>query len=337
MQEPPTWRDLLGSIIQNAHEKQRIANELGVNPVTLTRWIHNESIPRKQNLQHLLRVLPQHRKVLGELFAKEFGEVFPEITTDLTADWSQEIPSKFYARVLDAHSDVLQSQYFWSVSNLILLQALGQLDSNQSGMAITVAQCMPPSAGAKKVRSLRERIGRGTAPWNTVLDQQAIFLGLESLAGYAVTSFRPFTIQDRAQQQLLYPAHWVAWERSAAVYPILRYGRVAGCLIISSTQPHYFLPFRETLIQDYAKLMALAFEPDEFYEPQDIELRPMPPYQVQESHLIGFWNRVSTVMVEAAKNRLPTTFTQAEQLVWQQIEEELLQLPPDTGESVPTF
>jgi len=24
-------------------------------------------------------------------------------------------------------------------------------------------------------------------------------------------------------------------------------------------------------------------------------------------------------------------------LVWQQIEEELLQLPPDTGESVPTF
>ena len=83
MQEPPTWRDLLGSIIQNAHERQRIANELGVNPVTLTRWIHNESIPRKQNLQHLLRVLPQHRKVLHELFTKEFGEVFPEITTDL--------------------------------------------------------------------------------------------------------------------------------------------------------------------------------------------------------------------------------------------------------------
>ncbi len=73
MQEPPTWRDLLGSIIQDPHERQRIANELGVNPVTLMRWVHNEATPRQQNLQLLFKALPQHQTVLRELIAEEFS------------------------------------------------------------------------------------------------------------------------------------------------------------------------------------------------------------------------------------------------------------------------
>jgi len=334
MHEPPTWRDLLGSIIQIPPERQRIANELGVNPVTLVRWVHNESTPRPQNLQLLLKALPQHQEVLRELIAEEFGEFPAEVQASSTGDWSQEIPSAFYVRVLDAYSSALSSQHFWSISNLILLQALGQLDPNQTGMAITVAQCMPPAGDGKKVRSLRESVGRGTTPWNTNLDQRIIFLGVESLAGYAVTLCRLLVIQDSAEHQVRYPAHWVAWERSAVACPIMRGNRVAGCLLVSSTQPNYFLPFRETLIQNYAKLLMLAFESDEFYEPGDIELRPMPPYHVQESYLIGFRNRVSAILVDAARNQLPISYTQAERLAWQQLEEELLHLPPDTEENV---
>jgi hypothetical protein len=332
MQEPPTWRDLLGSIIQDPHEKQRIANELGVNPLTLMRWAHNEATPRQQNLQLLLRALPKHQAVLRELILEEFS---PAAAAVSTVDLSQAIPSEFYARVLDAYSTASQSQRFWSISNLVLLQALGQLDPNQTGMAITIAQCMPPPVGAKKIRSLREHVGRGTAPWNTNLDQQVMFLGTESLAGYAVASGRILTIQDRTERPAWLPAHWVAWERSAAACPILRESRVAGCLLVSSTQPHYFLPFRERLIQNYAKLIVLAFEPDEFYELQDIELRLMPPYHLQESHLTGFRKRVIALLVEATRNQLALTYMQAEQLAWQQLEEELLQLPPYTQGSVP--
>jgi hypothetical protein len=39
MQESPTWRDLLGSIIQDPQERRQLANESGINPVTLTRWV----------------------------------------------------------------------------------------------------------------------------------------------------------------------------------------------------------------------------------------------------------------------------------------------------------
>jgi hypothetical protein len=54
MQELASWRELLGKIIADSHERQRIANMLGVNPITLTCWVNNESKPRPQNLRQLL-------------------------------------------------------------------------------------------------------------------------------------------------------------------------------------------------------------------------------------------------------------------------------------------
>ena len=326
MQEPPTWRNLLGKIIQDPQEKQRIANELGVKPITLIRWVDNETRPHLQNLQRLLKALPQHQNVLRELIAEEFVE----LSLPANKDWPQELPSRLYGRVINAYADALPSQRFWSITNLVLLQALGQLDPDLVGMAITVAQCMPP-LGANKVRSLRELTGRGNPPWTPSLEEQAVFLGIESLAGYAVTSSHPLVIQDRREPQGRYPAHWVEWENSAAVCPIMCRGRVAGCLLVSCTQPRYFLPFRQSLIQDYAKLMVLAFEPGEFYALQDIDLQPMPPYHVQESYLAGYRKRVTAIMLEATKNRQPITLMEAEQLAWQQLEEELLQLPPYTA------
>ena len=53
-----TWQDLLKSIIENSSEKTRIAQEIRVSPVTLTRWSHHESQPRADNLTALLRAMP---------------------------------------------------------------------------------------------------------------------------------------------------------------------------------------------------------------------------------------------------------------------------------------
>ena len=50
MQELPSWRVLLGQLIHDPQERNRIANELGINPATLVRWAHNETNPRPQNL-----------------------------------------------------------------------------------------------------------------------------------------------------------------------------------------------------------------------------------------------------------------------------------------------
>ncbi len=332
MSDPQTWRELLGQIIENPREKQRLAGELGIRPITLTRWAHEKIRPRLSNLLLLVKALPKHRKQLIDLIPKEF----PEFTAMalVVEDSPKEVPASFYAQVLNALADLPQVVRFASVCDLILQQALEQLDPNRVGMEITIARCMPPSPlNGNMIRSLREDLGRGTHPWERELTEKTMFLGAEALAGYVVTFGRARAIQNHEEGQLWFPAHWVEGEESAAACPILRGGHIIGCLLISCTEPNYFLPSRLTLLQNYANLVMLTFEREEFYALDCVALRIMPSYEMQLSHFANFKRRVSDTMVQALRNRQPITVLQAEQLVWQQIEEELIQLAPqpDTG------
>ena len=327
MQETQTWRTLLGSILQDGQERQRIASELNMNPVTLTRWAIGETKPRVQNLQQLLRAVPvKNRETMIELLSAEFPDFAHLAREPVDEGSSQEIPSAFYTGVLRAYTVTPKQQRFWSISNLVLQQALGQLDSSQLGMEVTIAQCMP-IRNTDKVRSLRERIGRGTKPWDTNREQRAIFLGIETLAGLALSSLRLRVVQNRSERQILFSNTWVEYEESAVACPIMFEGRLAGCLLVSSTQPDYFLTFRQQLIQNYADLLVLAFDPDEFYSPQEIGLRAMPSPEVQRLHFSRLRQRISDVMLESYQQGHQINVVEAEQIVWQRLEEELLQLP----------
>jgi transcriptional regulator with XRE-family HTH domain len=322
--QPETWRSLLKSIISDPHERQRLAEELGIKPITLNRWVNGESDPRPQNLRHLLTALPQQREQMLELIREERG--FEEFTNAGFDDSAIDIPSAFYNRVFAARASIVESLRFWSICNLILQQAIGQLDPDRLGIAINIVRCMTPSPEDYKVHSLRESVGFGTHPWSGDLEQKAMFLGAESLCGYVASSCRPATNQNIDEMQSLIPAHKTEHEKSASVHPILFAGRLAGCLLVSSTQYNYFLPqSRLALIENYANLLALAFEPEEFYEPQDIELFVMPNQEDQKKYFSNFRQRVAKTMVDGARNKQPVNNIQAEQIVWQQLEEELLQ------------
>jgi hypothetical protein len=325
MQEPPDWRILLGQLIHDPQERRRIANELGINPVTLTRWVNREASPRSQSLHRLLKVLPQHRKALTESFVHEFEGFAPEAEDALAEDLQNKIPNEFYIRVLHTRATIPKVLRFSSLCDLILQQSLEQLDPQRSGLAIIVVRCMPPSREGK-IRSLRESVGRGTPPWEGKLEQQAILLGAESLAGHAVTLGHLVVNQNLSEDQSLSPGYHGLWEESAAAAPIMLEGNVAGCLLVSSTQPGYFVPSRQTLIESYADLIALAFEPDDFYEVRYIELGLVPFQEVQQAYLSRFRQRLTETMMQASRNHRPLTLIQAEQMVWQQFEEELLSL-----------
>lgn len=325
MQEPPAWRALLGQLIHDPQERHRIASELGANPATLVRWTHNETNPRLQNLQQLLKAVPQHRQKLRELIAEEFPEFANSEDDYFPENTSIEIPSGTYSSVLHTYITAPKRQRFWLVSNLILQEALRQLDPHQLGMTISLAQCIPPAKG-EKVRSLREYVGRGTHPWKATMKHEVAYLGIESLAGYALSNSRLFAIQDRSESPTLYPARWLEWEQSALACPIMREGRFAGCLLVSSAQPRYFVPYREALIQNYAELIVLAFEPTEFYNQHHIQLDMMPDFDVQEKSFSTLRQRIAKAMAEGSKRQPPITIMEAEQLVWQQLEEEFLEL-----------
>jgi len=325
MQQPEyeTWRDLLKNIISDPREKQRISELLGVREITLARWINQESAPRPQNLRNLLSALPEYRERFLDLIREEEG--FEEFTHAILDNPLQEIPPEFYTRIFAARGSTTENMRFWSISNLILQQAIGQLDPERHGMAINVVRCMVPSDSDKKVHSLRESVGIGTPPWAGNLEQKAMFLGAESLCGFVVTVCRPAANQNVDDPQNLIPAHKVDYEKSAAVHPILFAGRIAGCLLVSSTQHNYFLSLsRLALIEQYANLLALAFEPDDFYDPGAIELRMMPDQQIQKRYFADFRIRVATTMIDAARNKRPVNNIQAEEMVWQELENELL-------------
>jgi len=322
MQEHSSWRILLGQLIHDPQERNRIANELGINPATLVRWAHNETNPRPQNLAQLLKVVASaNRQKLQESIAEEFPEFGIKINEDIVEDTSIEIPSTTYSSVLHTFVTTPKRQRFWLVSNLILQEALRQLDPNLLGMTISIAQCVKPRDG-NKVRSLREHVGRGTHPWRATMRHEVAYLGIESLAGYALSSANLLSIQDRSDKLLFYPARWLDWEESSAVCPIMREGRFAGSLIVSSTQPGYFLSYRETLIKNYAELLVLAFEPEDFYELSDIQLALMPEFEVQEQYFQSIRQRVTKIM----ENGSDITISEAEQAVWQQLEDEFVQL-----------
>ena len=71
-------------------------------------------------------------------------------------------------------------------------------------------------------------------------------------------------------------------------------------------------------------MLALAFEPEEFFEPQDIELRVMPNQEEQKKRFADFRQRVANTMIDGSRNKRPVNNVQAERIVWQQLEEELL-------------
>src|SRR6266436_535415 len=325
MDQPDSWRTLLATRInKNPDERQRIATKLDINPMTLMRWANGTTTPRLQNLSQLLQNVPvAEANLWRELIAKEFPEFAESENWPETEGGSPEIPSEFYARTINTYAITPPQRRFWAIINLVLQQALAQLDPNNVGISITIAQCMPPSGAEHKVRSLREITGQGTTPWPANLEPQAMFLGIESLAGYTTTVGHLLTT-NRSDQSAHWPAHWLLWEESAIACPLIQGERVAGCLLASSTQPDYFSPFRQTLFQKYTELLLLAFAPEAFYAIRDLMLHPMPSLAVQQARFSLARQRVSTILQEAAQERRPITITEAEQMIWQQIEEELL-------------
>jgi hypothetical protein len=323
-----SWRELLRTIISVPSERNRIAQAAGVRSITLTRWSNDDSHPRAENLRQLLRALPaQYRLQFQELLEQEEEPVPSLLDEEMTR--VEEIPFTLVDEILRTRTTTSDALRFWAVSRMILQHALRHLDPETAGMAITVIRCMPPSKDSK-IHSLHEHTVYGTPPWNSDSEHQLVFLGAESLAGYVVATSRPAAIQNLLDNTNYIPSQQGEHEVSAAAAPFLFAGRIAGCLLFSSTQPDYFDESRFPHIQAYTNLMTLALDPDNFYPPSLIDLRIMPSLQVQQTHLTDYQRRVQYILRESLQSGQPVSFFEAEQIAWQHLEETLLNLTLET-------
>jgi transcriptional regulator with XRE-family HTH domain len=321
MNHPQTWTELLQIILEKPQERQRIAHEIHVSTLTLSRWVNKESQPRRENLHALARVIPSD---FSQLFTHLLSKEFPEFaqTTLVQQQIETEPLPEFYARILSAYAYTPPTLFTQTICDLVLHQAIEHLDPDRKGMSISIVICVLPSQG-NTVRSLRTTYGIGTPPWKRDLDQDTMFLGIESLAGAAVSNFHLVHISSR-DEHTLFPAHWLQHEQSAVAAPIARKTKIAGCLVVSSTQTKYFTQQLIQLVERYAHIMALAFEPDQFLDMSNIHLQLMPQYDVQLTHFQNFHQRVAQKFTEASQNNQLMTLQKAQESVWQEIEEKLL-------------
>jgi hypothetical protein len=315
---PNDWRELLGNIIAEPSERERIANEIGVHTGTLMRWVNGESTPRQQNLRQLLRALPkQQRNQLSHMLPLSDPMGIDDEKVD------REIPYSFIMEVLEMRANTTDQLRSWNITRRVLQQALKQLDPERIGMSISVVRCMPPKDG--KIRSLRESQGLGTPPWGGDLEERALLLGAESLAGHVTAGCRMEQVGDLRSKRTFLPAYQGEFEVSSAACPLMFGSRVAGCLLLSSVQPNYFVSeARLALIRSYAHLLALSFDPQEFYEPGALELHIMPALEVQQTYFADFRQRVLALMQTSTSTGVRISNAYAEQLVWQEIEEAML-------------
>src|SRR5438105_8456897 len=102
MQEPRTWREFLATMIREPKDKQRIASEMGVDPVTLSRWATKESSPRPRSLlNRLVEALPQHRESLSELIEEEFPRLIADDFLPMMGiEKGKEVSPALYSQVL---------------------------------------------------------------------------------------------------------------------------------------------------------------------------------------------------------------------------------------------
>lgn len=243
----------------------------------------------------------------------------------LSEDSSDLIPSEFFSQVLNIRTTTTESLRFWRICEAILKQALAQLDPHHLGMAIKLVQCMPPTRKDGKIRSLRERVGKGTPPWTADLEHDVLFLGLESLSGNAV-DLRRMVYEDDLRKPSPLPRVRDTHEISAAATPIRFEGRLAGCLLASSAQANYFTQQRLALLATFSDLISLAFDKNEFYHPHNIELRVLPRPETQRPYLAQFRPRVTERFQEAMQEHQHVNNAEIELEVWQELEEKLLSL-----------
>jgi hypothetical protein len=314
------WRVELGKVIRVPAEKERIARALGVSEITLWRWTNTNTEPRASSLKMLPGVVStQQQARLAKLIRDAYD---PSSATDPARNdvFRKVIPPEFTARVLAVQARTSGPIWASAISNLVLREAIDHLDGDHLGMEITIVQCTPPVAEGVPVRSLFERIGVGTPPWKKGVGRRFLFLGAESLCGYVVETGDPQIIQNLEQEQGPLPVRLATHEKSAAAYPLLKRGRIAGCFLVSSSQRDFFTPECTDLVEQYANMAALAYYDDQFYRPKEIRLEMLPPTSVQNPHMTSFLQRV-----QERRRTCHLSQSEVELCVVQEIEKKLLQ------------
>jgi len=170
---------------------------------------------------------------------------------------------------------------------------------------------------------------RGHEPWPFHLENK-VYLGSTSLAGMAATLQRMLIWNEKecGRLQVEIDEH----ERSACAAPIVRGSRIAGVIIVSSTNANFFHQSMSCqAISEYAQLLALSLREHDFHPFSLLHLHPMPALSWQRTYLAHY--AIDMIMNYARKHHCSRQ--EAEYIIEQEIEAEFERVGQEQQRSKP--
>ena len=155
-------------------------------------------------------------------------------------------------------------------------------DSQRRGMAIRYAKI--GSLHTDGIHTFHEMAMYGTQPWSSTA-RDLVFWGSTHLSGWAANRHGLHT-WDALQLENNLPIDIDLYEKSSCAHPIVHANQLAGVLMLSSTQMGFFSdPLMQKLVHEYALLLTLAFDHEEFQPFECLNLRMMPDLQWQRAQI----------------------------------------------------
>lgn len=305
---------LLGFLLKNDRsEIVRLARGVGVSDNTVYRWLKGISVPRYTHIQRILEVLGQVSLTSPAPINQSTYQ--NRHANDLGGRW--DVPRELYRRVLEqAATSIDDASRRWHIIETIFEQALLFFDPERLGIALTYAKLMPPHEDGM-IHSLYEAEMRGQAPWPFALEFKT-YLGSTTLAGFAVMSQR-VRVWSKSDTEARIPVGIDEHELSSCTAPVMRGGRLAGALIVSSAREDFVNnPAIPRAVGDYANLLAAGLMDSDFYAIDVVRLVPMPDLPWQRDKISrSYLNRV----IDCARKQC-LSFPEAERKVLRDLEVE---------------
>jgi hypothetical protein len=144
MNESSTWREVLGEVIQDQQERHRVAQALGVAPLTMLRWVKGQSTSRQGTLHTLPDLFPHRRDQLIELIAREDPAFSLAARPPLKGEMPA-IPSAVYERVFQTLAICPPLLRSWTICTLIVevmdWATPGRLALPVGYLIVTISKC----------------------------------------------------------------------------------------------------------------------------------------------------------------------------------------------------
>lgn len=243
----------------------------------------------------------------------------------ITAAGALAFPGSVFTHVLRLSAQVAEPLRGYTMQQFILKELATRLDTRGAGVLALVAVCSARTPG-QRVRSLRAVSHWATPLFDVWPEQESWWYGAGSLAAMALTSAQPLVENDR--QRLLQHLPQPMAERCeyAAACAIRSGEKIAGSLLTLCRKRWLFTPAHLALIQLASYLLAVALSTQEWYDPTEIALCHLPPSTLQVGIVADYHARVRETLNRAHQADLALMLHEAEEVTWQECEEELLAL-----------